>query len=61
MIVDTPSSLLAQARNVKALVNHRYPFRLRVGDYHVFFSVAPSGLVQIISIEEVRKRNERTH
>ena len=50
---------LATARNVKALTNHEYGYRLRVGNYRVFFEF--DGAVRIISIEEVRKRDERTY
>ena len=50
---------LTQARNVTALVNHEYSYRLRVGNYRVFFEF--DGAVRIVSIEEVRKRNERTY
>jgi mRNA-degrading endonuclease RelE of RelBE toxin-antitoxin system len=50
---------LSKARNVKALVSHEYGFRLRVGDYRVFFDF--DGAVRIVSIEEVRKRDERTY
>jgi mRNA interferase RelE/StbE len=50
---------LARARNVKALTNHEFSYRLRVGDYRVFFEF--DGSVRIVSIEEVRKRNERTY
>lgn len=50
---------LTAARNVKALVNHRYGYRLRVGNYRVFFDF--DGRVRIVSIEEVRKRDERTY
>ena len=50
---------LATARNVKALTNHEFNYRLRVGDYRVFFEF--DGAVRIVSIEEVRKRNERTY
>lgn len=49
---------LSQARNVKALTNHEYGYRLRVGNYRVFFDF--DGAVRIVSIEEVRKRDERT-
>jgi len=45
--------------NVKKLTNHTYPYRLRVGDYRVFFEF--DGAVRIVSIEEVRKRDERTY
>lgn len=50
---------LSQARNVKALTNHEYGYRLRVGNYRVFFDF--DGAVRIVSIEEVRKRDERTY
>ncbi len=47
-------------QNVKALVNHAYPYRLRVGHYRVFFSIENDHL-QVVHIEEVRKRDERTY
>ncbi len=50
---------LASARNVKALTNHEYGYRLRVGNYRIFFEF--DGAVRIVSIEEVRKRDERTY
>ena len=50
---------LAQARNVKALTRHQFGFRLRVGNYRVFFDF--DGAVRIVSIEEVSKRDERTY
>ena len=50
---------LARARNVTALVRHEYGYRLRVGKYRVFFDF--DGAVRIASIEEVKKRDERTH
>ena len=50
---------LNTARNVKSLTNHEYGYRLRVGNYRVFFDY--DGEVQIVSIEEVRKRDERTY
>jgi mRNA-degrading endonuclease RelE of RelBE toxin-antitoxin system len=50
---------LAQARNVKALTRHEFGFRLRVGNYRVFFDF--DGAVRIVSIEEVSKRDERTY
>ncbi len=45
--------------NVKALVNHDYQYRLRVGNFRVFFNF--DGVVHIVSIEEVKKRDERTY
>ncbi|MHB0975141.1 MAG: type II toxin-antitoxin system RelE family toxin [Thiobacillus sp.] len=51
---------LSAARNVKALTDHAYGYRLRVGNYRVFFDFM-GGDVCIVSIEEVRKRDERTY
>jgi mRNA interferase RelE/StbE len=50
---------LSLARNVKKLVKHKYPYRLRVGNYRVFFSY--DGQIEIVAIEEVVKRDERTY
>jgi mRNA interferase RelE/StbE len=50
---------LSSARNVKALKDHEYGYRLRVGNYRVFFEF--DGAVRIVSVEEVRKRDERTY
>lgn len=50
---------LSKARNVNALTNHEHSHRLRVGSYRVLFNF--DGAVHIISIEEVRKRDERTY
>ena len=44
---------------VKALVNHEYGYRLRIGDYRVLFDVHTS--IEIVSIEEVKKRDEGTY
>lgn len=46
-------------RNVKALSNHKYQYRLRVGNYRVFLNF--DGAIRIVHIEEVRKRDERTY
>ncbi|MCA3175833.1 MAG: type II toxin-antitoxin system RelE/ParE family toxin [Burkholderiales bacterium] len=45
--------------NVKALVNHEHSYRLRVGNFRVFFDF--DGAARIVSIEEVKKRDERTY
>jgi len=42
---------------VKRLVNHQYDYRLRVGTWRVFFTEA----FEIVQIEEVKKRDERTY
>jgi mRNA-degrading endonuclease RelE of RelBE toxin-antitoxin system len=46
-------------QNIKKLKNHDYSYRLRIGDYRVFFEF--DGDVQIVSIEEVKKRDEHTY
>jgi mRNA-degrading endonuclease RelE of RelBE toxin-antitoxin system len=45
--------------NVKSLVNHKYGYRLRVGRFRIFFDVETT--VSIVSIEEVKKRDEHTY
>lgn len=50
---------MPDCRNVKALSNHRFQYRLRVGNYRVFFNF--DGIVRIVYIEEVSKRDERTY
>ena len=57
--VSTELVDLAKTRNVIALTDHEYGYRLRVGNYRVFFEY--DGAVRIVSVEEVRKRNERTY
>lgn len=57
--VTTELADLSKARNVKALSDHEYSYRLRVGSYRVFFDF--DGEVHVVSIEEVRKRDERTY
>jgi mRNA-degrading endonuclease RelE of RelBE toxin-antitoxin system len=50
---------MPNCRNVKTLKDHRYGYRLRVGRYRVLFDW--DNIVCIVSVEEVRKRNERTY
>jgi len=50
---------MPNCQQVKALKNHRYGYRKRVGQYRILFDW--DGIVRIVSIEEVRKRNERTY
>lgn len=45
--------------NIKRLVDHQYPYRLRVANYRVFFEF--HGTVRIVTIEEIRKRDEHTY
>jgi mRNA-degrading endonuclease RelE of RelBE toxin-antitoxin system len=50
---------LSKARNVKKLVNYDHGYRLRVGDFRVFFEF--DGAIRVVTIEEVRKRDEQTY
>ncbi|MGZ0706440.1 type II toxin-antitoxin system RelE family toxin [Pseudomonas sp. L5B5] len=45
--------------NVKALSGHAYAYRLRVGQYRVLFDW--DAAIHIVSIQEVKKRDERTY
>lgn len=44
---------------IKALNNHEYEYRLRVGNYRVFFNF--EGTIHVVSIEEVKKRDGNTY
>ncbi len=46
-------------QNVKRLSHHEYNYRLRIGNFRVLFDY--DGKVNIVSIEEVKKRNESTY
>lgn len=52
-------SNLPTAKNVKPLTNHQYGYRLRVGNYRILFDATHE--IQIIDIQEVKKRDERTY
>ncbi|MFT4432069.1 type II toxin-antitoxin system RelE family toxin [Caballeronia sp. 15715] len=60
-IVDAVEQLaeMPDCQNVKALTNHLYGYRLRVGNYRVLFDW--DGSIKIVEIQEVRKRDERTY
>ncbi|RAS17391.1 type II toxin-antitoxin system RelE family toxin [Paraburkholderia bryophila] len=60
-ILDAVESLstMPDCQNVKALTDHRYGYRLRVGNYRVLFDW--DGAIKIVDIQEVRKRDERTY
>lgn len=45
--------------NVKKLTNHEYGYRLRVGNFRVMFN--HDGAISVVSIEEVKKRDDRTY
>jgi len=54
MLKDFPD-----CRNVVALTNHQYGYRLRVGRWRLLFDV--HDVVRIVNIQEVKRRNERTY
>jgi len=60
-ISDAASDLenMPDCQQVKALQNHRCGYRRRVGQYRILFDW--DSIVHIVSIEEVRRRNERTY
>lgn len=53
-LADFPS-----CANVKRLTNHEYTHRLRVGNWRILFNVFEE--ISIVSIEEVKKRDENTY
>jgi len=60
-LVDAVEKLenFPEVPSVKHLNNHPYGYRMRVGNYRVFFNVFAE--IEIVSIEEVKKRDERTY
>lgn len=50
---------MPNVQQVKALIRHQYGYRLRVGNYRVLFDW--EGSINIVNIEEVKKRDERTY
>lgn len=50
---------MPNCQHVKALANHAYGYRLRVGNYRVLFDW--DGAIRIVEIQEVKKRDERTY
>lgn len=46
-------------QNVKKLVNHQHDYRLRAGRFRIFFDVSEA--LNIVKIEEVKKRDEHTY
>ncbi|MED5608118.1 MULTISPECIES: type II toxin-antitoxin system RelE family toxin [Pseudomonas] len=50
---------MPDCRQVKALSDHAYGYRLRVGNYRVLFDW--DGEIRIVAVQEVRKRDERTY
>ncbi|MBN1141982.1 MAG: type II toxin-antitoxin system RelE/ParE family toxin [Deltaproteobacteria bacterium] len=57
--VDGLANFPEENRNVKPLSNHRYDYRLRVGRYRVLFDHKET--ITVITIQEVKKRDEQTY
>lgn len=55
----TDLAYMPNCNNIRRLTNHPYTYRLRVGNFRVFFEF--DGVARIISIEEVKKRDENTY
>jgi len=60
-IIEAAADLenMPNCQQVKALKKHHYGYRRRVGHYRILFDW--NSTVHIVSIEEVRKRNEHTY
>lgn len=50
---------MPNVQHVKSLTRHAHGYRLRVGRYRVLFDWEDS--INIVHIEEVKKRDERTY
>lgn len=48
-----------QNSSVRPLKNHKHEYRLRVGRYRVLFDIRTE--LKIVSVEEVKKRDNRTY
>ena len=49
--------------DVRKLKNHTYDYRLRIGNYRILFNATADLTIEVndISIEEIRKRDDRTY
>jgi len=50
---------MPDVHNVTALTRHAHGYRLRVGHYRILFDW--DGGIRIVTIQEVKKRDERTY
>ena len=55
-LADFPN---CKSLDIKPLKNHRYDYRLRVGKYRILFDDQET--IQVIAIQEVKKRDGRTY
>ncbi|WP_304056692.1 type II toxin-antitoxin system RelE/ParE family toxin [Nitrosomonas communis] len=57
--VEEKLIVFPDCNQVKKLTNHQYQYRLRVGNYRVFFNF--DGEIHIVDIHEVKKRDGTTY
>lgn len=55
----TELQAMPDVNNVKALIHHECGYRLRVGHYRILFDWEST--IKVVSVQEVRKRDERTY
>ncbi|WP_397452668.1 type II toxin-antitoxin system RelE/ParE family toxin [Pseudomonas sp. NA-150] len=55
----TELQAMPDVSNVKALTQHDCGYRLRVGHYRILFDWEST--IRVVSIQEVKKRDERTY
>jgi mRNA-degrading endonuclease RelE of RelBE toxin-antitoxin system len=48
-----------EGMDIKALQNHKYDYRMRVGRYRILFDDKEA--IKVIAIQEVKKRDSRTY
>ncbi len=48
-----------QWKNVKRLIEHQYAYRLRVGNYRVFFDTKTE--IKVLKVQEVKRRDSQTY
>lgn len=62
-ILDCVDTLvdLETASNIKMLTNHQYDYRQRIGNYRILFNYDDDNEISIVTIEEVKKRDDRTY
>ena len=58
-VIEEELSVFPDCTGVKKLTNHQFQYRLRIGNHRVFFDF--DGEIHIVSIEEVKKRDETTY
>lgn len=55
----TELQAMPDVNNVKALTQHGFGYRLRVGHYRILFDWEST--IKVVGVQEVKKRDERTY